>query len=87
MQERESYPPGVPCWLDTMQPDPEAAKEFYGRLFGWEFDNRAPQGSPDPYYVAQLHGRDIAAIGGPSEPGASPMWHITRAHGPAISAA
>jgi len=30
MQERESYPPGVPCWLDTMQSDPGAAKEFYG---------------------------------------------------------
>jgi uncharacterized protein len=75
MQERESYPPGVPCWLDTMQPDPGAAKEFYGGLFGWEFDNRAPQGSPGPYYVAQLSGRDVAAIGGPSDAGASPIWN------------
>ena len=75
MQERESYPPGVPCWLDTMQPDPDAAKDFYGGLFGWEFDNRAPQGSPDPYYVAQIRGRDVAAIGGPSEAGSSPIWN------------
>jgi predicted enzyme related to lactoylglutathione lyase len=75
MQERESYLPGVPCWLDTMQPDPDAAKEFYGGLFGWSFDNRAPQGSPGPYYVAQLHGRDVAAIGGPSEAGVSPIWN------------
>ena len=75
MQERESYPPGVPCWLDTMQPDPDAAKEFYGGLFGWEFDDRAPQGSPGPYYVARLHGLDVAAIGGPSEAGASPFWN------------
>ena len=75
MQERESYPPGVPCWLDTMQPDPDAAKEFYGGLFGWEFDNRSPQGAPGPYYVAQLHGRDVAAIGGPPEAGASPFWN------------
>jgi predicted enzyme related to lactoylglutathione lyase len=75
MQDRESYPPGVPCWLDTMQPDPEAAKEFYGGLFGWEFDNRTPQGSPEPYYVAQLRGCDVAAIGGPSESGALPTWN------------
>jgi predicted enzyme related to lactoylglutathione lyase len=75
MLERTSYPPGVPCWLDTMQPDPEAAKEFYGGLFGWQFDNRAPAGSPGPYYVAQLHGFDVAAIGGPAEPGSTPFWH------------
>ena len=24
----------VPCWIDTSQPDPEAAAEFYGGLFG-----------------------------------------------------
>jgi hypothetical protein len=58
-----------------MQPDPEAAKEFYGELFGWEFDNRAPEGSPGPYYVAKLRGCDVAAVGGPSEAGASPMWN------------
>jgi uncharacterized protein len=75
MQERNSYLPGVPCWLDTMQPDPDAAKEFYGELFGWTFDNRAPQGSPEPYYVAQLHGKDVAAVGGPSEAGSSPTWN------------
>jgi uncharacterized protein len=74
MQERETYPPGVPCWLDTMQPDPDAAKEFYGWLFGWSFDDRAPEGSPGPYYVAQLRGRNVAAIGGPSEVGATPFW-------------
>jgi uncharacterized protein len=75
MQERKSYPSGVPCWLDTMQPDPDAAKEFYGGLFGWSFDNRAPQGSPGPYYVARLRGCDVAAISGPSEAGASPAWN------------
>src|SRR5437588_260579 len=25
MLERSEYPPGVPCWIDTAQPDPEAA--------------------------------------------------------------
>lgn len=75
MQERESYPPGVPCWLDIMQSDPDAAKGFYGELFGWSFDNRAPEGSPGPYYVAQLRGRNVAAIGGPLEAGNPTMWN------------
>lgn len=30
-----TYPPGVPRWVDTAQPDVEAAKEFYGGLFRW----------------------------------------------------
>ena len=36
MSERDGYIPGVPCWADTGQPDPRAAVEFYGGLFGWE---------------------------------------------------
>jgi hypothetical protein len=34
MLERDGFPPGVPCWVDTAQPDPEAAAAFYGALFG-----------------------------------------------------
>jgi uncharacterized protein len=75
MLERESYLPGVPCWLDTMQPDPDAAKEFYGGLFGWQFDNRAPAGSTEPYYVAQVRGCNVAAIGGPSGASDPPSWN------------
>lgn len=75
MQERESYLPGVPCWLDTMQPDPDAAKEFYGGLFGWSFDNAAPDGAPGPYYIAQVRGRNVAAIGGPHTADAPPSWN------------
>ena len=34
--------PGVPCWVDTSQPDPEAAVDFYSGLFGREFENVVP---------------------------------------------
>jgi len=37
MPERDGYIPGVPCWTDTSQPDPEAACDFYAGLFGWEY--------------------------------------------------
>jgi len=42
MPERDGYIPGVPCWVDTSQPDPEAAVDFYSGLFGWEFENVVP---------------------------------------------
>ena len=45
MPERDGYIPGVPCWIDTSQPDPEAALAFYRGLFGWEFENVMPEGS------------------------------------------
>jgi uncharacterized protein len=37
MPERDGYIPGVPCWVDASEPDPPAAVDFYGGLFGWEF--------------------------------------------------
>jgi predicted enzyme related to lactoylglutathione lyase len=77
MVERDEYPAGVPCWVDTQQPDPEAAMTFYGDLFGWSFDDRS--GPEQPYFVAQLRGRDVAGIGqtppGYERPSASPMWN------------
>ena len=62
--EREGFPPGVPCWIDVNQPDPGAATAFYGGLFGWQFTELAP---PDPasYLIANLDGKDVAAIGSP----------------------
>ena len=76
MLERNGYPPGVPCWVDTAQPDPDAAAEFYGGLFGWQFEDRMPADAPGSYLVAQLRGRDVGAIG--SRPDGAPaeaMWN------------
>src|SRR4051794_27875957 len=63
MPERDGYLPGVPCWIDTSQPDPDAAVEFYSGLFGWEFENVMPPGSDGKYFIARLHGGDVAAVG------------------------
>jgi predicted enzyme related to lactoylglutathione lyase len=76
MLERDGYPPGVPCWVDTGQPDPEAAVSFYSGLFGWEFEDRMPPDSPGRYFVAHLRGRAVAAVG--SQPEAmppTPVWN------------
>ena len=63
MPERDGYIPGVPCWIDTSQPDPEAAVRFYSELFGWEFEDVMPPGSPGKYFSARIRGGDVAAVG------------------------
>ncbi len=77
MSERDHYPPGVPCWIDTAQPDPEAALDFYQALLGWEFSRPAamPGSAPGKYYVARLRGKDVAGISS-QRPGApsTPVW-------------
>jgi len=72
MLERDRYLPGVPCWVDTSQPDPEAAVAFYGGLFGWDFQDAMPAGSAGKYFVARLRGGDVAAVGSQPE-GGPPM--------------
>jgi uncharacterized protein len=63
MPERDGYIPGVPCWVDTGQPDPEVALEFYGPLFGWEFENVMPPDAGGEYFLAQIRGKNVAAVG------------------------
>jgi predicted enzyme related to lactoylglutathione lyase len=62
VRERDGYLPGVPCWVDTSQPRPEAAVAFYRDLFGWEFEEAMARGSSGRYFIARLGGRDVAAV-------------------------
>ncbi len=71
MPERDGYLPGVPCWVDTSQPDPEAATAFYGGLFGWDFKDAMPPGSGGKYFIASLRDGTVAAVGSQPE-GARP---------------
>jgi predicted enzyme related to lactoylglutathione lyase len=84
--ERDGYIPGVPCWVDATEPDPEAAVDFYGGLFGWEFEDAMPQSSEGNYFIARAEATgwslfdssggsrsgDVAAVGSIPE-GAPPM--------------
>ena len=71
-----AYPHAVPCWIDTEQPDVEAATAFYGGIFGWTFEDAMPPGGPDRYLIARLAGKDVCAIGGPGEDAAT--WRTLR---------
>lgn len=74
MNEADHYPYGVPCWVDTWQPDPKAARAFYGSLFGWEFAE-VPLADGSAYRNASLGGRLVGGIG--SGPAGSPAgWAV-----------
>jgi predicted enzyme related to lactoylglutathione lyase len=77
MSEHDRYIPGVPCWVDTSHPDPEAATAFYGGLFGWAFEDVMPADAPVRYFMARLPGGDVAAIGGqmPDAPQRPATWN------------
>ena len=61
MPDRTSHTPGTISWADLATTDQEAAKEFYGGLFGWEYDEQ-PVGEGQTYSMAKLGGRSAAAI-------------------------
>jgi predicted enzyme related to lactoylglutathione lyase len=54
-----SYPAGVPCWVEGLHRDPQAARDFYGPLMGWEFQGSG--GEPE-YCVARHRGREVAGL-------------------------
>jgi hypothetical protein len=72
MSQPRTYPDGVPSWVDTEQPDPSAAQDFYTRLFGWEFTTVSPPGTP-VYAVATLAGRDVGGMA--AAEGSAAAWN------------
>jgi uncharacterized protein len=75
MSERDGFAPGVPSWVDTLQPDPAAAMRFYGGVFGWEFEGPGPMPQGGEYYLARLRGRDVAGVGSRPDEGVAPAWN------------
>jgi uncharacterized protein len=76
MSERSEYPNGVPCWVDTLAPDPHRSMRFYERLFGWEFEGpgSTPGDPPGEYFVARLGGRDVAGLGSVGDENTPAAW-------------
>lgn len=70
---QRTYPAGVPSWIDTEQPDVDAAVEFYRGLFGWTFEAASPPGSPERYLIARLDGADVGGLAGTR--GESAAWN------------
>jgi predicted enzyme related to lactoylglutathione lyase len=64
-----------PVWVDLSAKDPEAARSFYAKLFGWDI-----QVSEDPQYGgygrAKVDGQDAAGIGGTQAPDQPSVWTL-----------
>ena len=73
MPTRESYEPGRPTWVDLGTPDPDAARSFYGELFGWsaEVDPRPEAGG---YAQFRKDGHSVAGVGPLFQEGMPPAW-------------
>jgi predicted enzyme related to lactoylglutathione lyase len=79
MPERESYTSGTPSWVDLQTTDQAAAKQFYGQLFGWSFEDLAVDDGNGVFYtMAKLRGLEVAAIaplGDQAAQGVPPHWN------------
>ncbi len=69
MGQVTSYASGTPAWVDLMTSDPEGSRRFYGELFGWDF--QVGPAEAGHYTMCQLHGLDVAGMGG--DPAPEPM--------------
>jgi hypothetical protein len=60
MTNIDKHPAGSFCWIELHTSDQNAAKKFYGSLFGWTPQDM-PMGPNDFYTIFKLQGRDAAA--------------------------
>lgn len=67
-----SFQPNHFSWSELMTTSPEQATEFYGGLFGWQFDVMDMGG--ENYYVASLDGEKIAGIMAKPSEMPAPCW-------------
>ena len=78
MPERKEYTPGTPNWVDLQTTDQNAAKAFYGEIFGWTYNDMPVDEANKVFYsMATLRGLDVGAIApmGPDMAGIPPHWN------------
>jgi predicted enzyme related to lactoylglutathione lyase len=77
MADVDRYLPGTPCWVELSTTDVDAAKKFYGELFGWQFDE-GPLPDGGVYVIPHLRGRGVGGIyqQRADQKGTPPNWLI-----------
>jgi predicted enzyme related to lactoylglutathione lyase len=72
--------PNSLCWNEVLTRDPEAAKAFYGDVFGWSAGRPGFEGAPDSYTVWELNGNRVGGMmdmaGGPFPAELPPHWGV-----------
>src|SRR5258708_15226766 len=59
LMKYDGHNPGTFCWMELGTTDPEAAKGFYSKLFGWEGEG---MGGEPPYTILRLNGLDVGGL-------------------------
>lgn len=62
MAKFESYDQGTPSWVELMTPDQQAAKDFYGQLFGWDVETNPIDDQGNVYMTGRKEGDAVAGI-------------------------
>ncbi|WP_255770037.1 VOC family protein [Pseudarthrobacter sulfonivorans] len=67
--------PGAPCWIDLMTSDIAKARQFYGELFGWEYET-GDEEKYGGYTTARKNGKMVAGLmqKDESQAGMPDMW-------------
>ncbi|HTV12272.1 MAG TPA: VOC family protein [Acidimicrobiales bacterium] len=71
MPEMTGYDHGVPSWVDMGAADPNAARNFYSQLFGWEGQDMGEESGH--YHMMTKGGQMVAGVGPAQDPG-PPRW-------------
>ncbi len=61
MTLKKAFLPGTFSWADLATTNPEAAKLFYGELFGWSYLDK-PVGEDEFYSLASIEGDKVCAL-------------------------
>src|SRR3954453_13241426 len=75
----EAFAAGTPCWADVMVDDLAVARDFYGSLFGWTFEDLPPEAGG--YVMARKDGHLVAGAMSrdPHDPGQVNAWTVSLA--------
>ena len=75
MAEAKTAVAHKPVWTDLSTSDPQGAREFYSKVFGWKVEV-----NPDPQYggyaLAKAGGKDVAGIGPKQMDEAPTAWTV-----------
>lgn len=61
MEEIKKHIPGTFCWLELGTTDTDAAKKYYGKLFGWQAEDQ-PSINGAVYTMFLLNDKPVAAV-------------------------
>lgn len=69
------HKPNRPIWFDLMTSDAPAARQFYGKVLGWEYDVSGPEFG---HYAMARRGSDVCAGIGQIDAGDTypPSWNV-----------